>query len=60
MCRNNGPGSLTKINKSTTKGDIVTNLLILRPLPSQSGPAGAQNHECGTNFEHIKVFVCAF
>lgn len=60
MCRNNGPGSLTKINKSTTKGDIVTNFLILRPLLSQSGPARVHNHDCGTNFEHVKIVVCAF
>ncbi len=38
MCRNNGPGSLTKINKSTTKGALIPILLLLCDLSSLVGP----------------------
>ncbi|MGC7833616.1 hypothetical protein ACP28F_06460 [Leclercia barmai] len=38
MCRNNGPASLTKINKSTTKGAFLPILLLLRDLSALVGP----------------------
>ncbi|WP_325931855.1 hypothetical protein [Leclercia adecarboxylata] len=38
MCRNNGPGSLTKINKSPTKEAFFPILLLLRYLSSLVGP----------------------
>ena len=41
MCRNNGPGSLTKINKPTTKGACIPILLLLRDLSSLVGPVAA-------------------
>ncbi len=53
MCRNNGPVSLTKINKSATRGAMFPILLWPGSFSSPMVPARVRKRDCGTNVKPL-------